>query len=112
MVGHTGVFEAAKIAVETVDICMKRLVKTALKLDYDIIVIADHGNSDVMRNPDGSVNTAHSLSPVPVIWLNNDNEGQKIKDGILADVAPTILHLMDIKAPQMMEGKSLIGLNQ
>jgi 2,3-bisphosphoglycerate-independent phosphoglycerate mutase len=108
MVGHTGVFEAAIKAVETVDTCLKRLVETALKLDYNIIVIADHGNSDVMRNPDGSVNTAHSLSPVPIIWISNNNKGKSIKNGILADVAPTILDLMGIEKPDVMEGRSLI----
>lgn len=108
MVGHTGVFEAAVKAVETVDTSLERLVKSALDLDYDIIVIADHGNSDVMRNPDGSMNTAHSLSPVPIIWVSNENQGKSISDGILADVTPTILHLMGIEKPDVMEGKCLI----
>jgi 2,3-bisphosphoglycerate-independent phosphoglycerate mutase len=108
MVGHTGVFEAAVKAVETVDGNLKRLVATALKLDYDVIVIADHGNSDVMRNADGSVNTAHSLSPVPVIWISNQVDNKSIGDGILADVAPTILSLMGIEKPEIMEGKNLI----
>jgi 2,3-bisphosphoglycerate-independent phosphoglycerate mutase len=109
MVGHTGVFEAAVKAVETVDSCLEKLSKAALNLDYDIIVIADHGNSDVMRNPDGSVNTAHSLSPVPIIWMSNDKSDKQLKNGILADVSPTILDLMGIEQPKMMEGKSLIN---
>lgn len=109
MVGHTGVFEAAVKAVETVDSCLEKLSTAALKLDYDIIVIADHGNSDVMRNADGSVNTAHSLSPVPIIWISNDKTDKKISDGILADVSPTILDLMGIEKPEIMEGKSLIN---
>jgi 2,3-bisphosphoglycerate-independent phosphoglycerate mutase len=111
MVGHTGVFEAAMKAVETVDICVKRLVKTALDHNYEILIIADHGNSDVMKNEDGSVNTAHSLSPVPIIWVSNQNKGQSIKAGKLADVAPTVLGLMGIDKPSVMEGVDLIGQN-
>lgn len=109
MVGHTGVFEAAIRAAETVDTCMSRLVEQARSQDYDVIIIADHGNSDVMRNPDGSVNTAHSLSPVPVIWVGQKTLGFKISDGKLADVAPTILYLMDIPQPDIMTGKNLIS---
>ena len=108
MVGHTGVFEAALKAVEAVDTCVRTLVHTALEHDYDLIIIADHGNSDVMRNADGSVNTAHSLSPVPVIWVSKNTGNRKIENGILADVAPTILHLMGIEKPEAMEGKCLI----
>jgi 2,3-bisphosphoglycerate-independent phosphoglycerate mutase len=108
MVGHTGVFEAAIKAVETVDKCTEKLVAAALEKDYDIIIIADHGNSDVMRNEDGSVNTAHSLSPVPVIWVSKDQDGKNISDGKLADVAPTILYLMGIDQDEIMEGKNLI----
>ena len=96
MVGHTGVFEAALKAVEAVDNCVKTLVFKALEKEYEIIIIADHGNSDVMRNKDGSVNTAHSLSPVPIIYVSNQAKTVQISDGILADVAPSILHLMDI----------------
>jgi len=98
-------------AVETVDICVKRLVKTALDHNYEILIIADHGNSDVMKNEDGSVNTAHSLSPVPIIWVSNQNKGQSIKAGKLADVAPTVLGLMGIDKPSVMEGVDLIGQN-
>ena len=108
MVGHTGVFEAAIKAVEAVDQCVQQLVTTALEQDYDVILIADHGNSDVMRNPDGSVNTAHSLSPVPIIWVTKNRGTRSIHDGILADVSPTILYLMGIGKPEVMAGKCLI----
>jgi len=108
MVGHTGIFEAAIKAVETVDSCVKRLVEKALEKDYDIIIIADHGNSDVMKNKDGSVNTAHSLSLVPIIWVSNENIGAKISEGKLADVAPTILNIMDIEKPSTMDGECLV----
>ncbi len=109
MVGHTGVFEAAITAAETVDISLKRLLEQAAQQDYDVIIIADHGNSDVMRNPDGSVNTAHSLSPVPVIWVGANTRGFKVSEGKLADVAPTILYLMEIPQPEIMTGKNLIS---
>jgi len=108
MVGHTGIFEAAIKAVETVDTCVNRLVGKALDKDYDIIIIADHGNSDVMKNKDGSVNTAHSLSLVPIIWVSNDNKGGKISDGKLSDVAPTILKIMGIDKPDTMDGECLV----
>ena len=109
MVGHTGIFEAAIKAVETVDNCVSRLVEAAVKEDYDIIIIADHGNSDVMRNSDGSVNTAHSLSPVPIIWISDEVGSGQIRDGILADVAPTILGLMGLDQPSIMTGENLIS---
>ncbi len=101
MVGHTGVFEAAKKAAETVDKNVKRIVTEALKHDYAIIILADHGNVENMTNPDGSPNTAHTTNPVPVILIDNELK-PKLKDGILANIAPTILKLMGIKKPAEM----------
>lgn len=108
MVGHTGVFEAAIKAAETVDACVNRLVKTLLKHDYGIIIIADHGNSDFMINEDGSPHTAHTVNPVPCFFVANEVEGLTIKDGKLADVAPTILQLMQIQTSEEMDGSPLL----
>lgn len=109
MVGHTGDFSAAMKAVETVDSCMQRLCKKAVDLGYQLIVIADHGNSDYMINEDGSPHTAHTINPVPCIWIGKDLEGKTIRNGILADVAPTILDIMGIQQPEMMTGQTLIS---
>lgn len=109
MVGHTGVFEAAMKAAETVDGCVERLATSLLKHNYAILIIADHGNSDYMINADGSANTAHTTNPVPVFFLANDVKNITIKNGKLADIAPTILSLMDIKPPIEMDGDVLIG---
>jgi 2,3-bisphosphoglycerate-independent phosphoglycerate mutase len=106
MVGHTGVFEAAVKACETVDECMKDLVTTAEENDYSVIIIADHGNSDKMKNPDGSPNTAHTTNLVPIILV--DPIFKRIKDGILGDIAPTILDLMGIDKPQKMTQDTLL----
>lgn len=106
MVGHTGVFEAAVKACETVDSCMKELVSAAQEHDYSVIVIADHGNSETMINSDGSPNTAHTTNPVPLILV--DDEINSIKSGILGDIAPTILKLMGVKQPDEMTQQSLI----
>jgi 2,3-bisphosphoglycerate-independent phosphoglycerate mutase len=108
MVGHTGVFSAAMKAVETVDACLGKLLDTALSFDYDAIVIADHGNSDYMINEDGTPNTAHTKNPVPCIYVSKYANRFKMKDGKLADIAPTILHLMGIQPPKEMEGEILI----
>jgi len=108
MVGHTGVFAAGIKAAEVVDGCMKNLIEVCLEHDYASIVIADHGNSDYMINEDGSPHTAHTLNPVPCILVNKNVEGITLKDGRLADVAPTLLDLMDIKQPDLMTGHSLI----
>lgn len=105
MVGHTGVFEAAVKACETVDACVKRLVEAG-KDHYSFVILADHGNSEKMQNPDGSPNTAHTTNPVPVILINS--EKKSIKDGILGDIAPTLLDLMEIDKPELMTQKSLI----
>ena len=106
MVGHTGVYEAIQKAVETVDECLRDVVNAGLENQYEFIVIADHGNADFVINPDGSPNTAHSLNPVPVV-LVTDDENATISDGILADVAPTILNRLGIDLPQEMTGKKL-----
>lgn len=111
MVGHTGVFEAAVKAVETVDSCVGKVVEVGKKHGYAFIIIADHGNADVMVNEDGSPNTAHSTNLVPCILVNDDykkGSGKGLKNGILGDLAPTILDLMGLKAPVEMTGKSLI----
>lgn len=110
MVGHTGVFSAIVKAVETVDGCLKSVVESGKKMGYEFLVIADHGNADYAVNPDGSPNTAHSLNPVPVI-LVTDDKGIELNDGILADVAPTILNRMRLAAPIEMTGKSLLQTN-
>jgi 2,3-bisphosphoglycerate-independent phosphoglycerate mutase len=106
MVGHTGVFEAIVKAVETVDSCLKEVVNFGRKLGYEFLVIADHGNADFALNADGSPNTAHSLNPVPVVLISDDEV--KLNAGILADVAPTILRRMGIEKPTAMTGESLI----
>ena len=107
MVGHTGVYEAIVKAVETVDSCLKEVVETGLKKNYEFLIIADHGNADFALNADGSPNTAHSLNPVPAVLVSKEN-GLTIKDGILADVAPTILRRMGISSPIEMTGTSLV----
>lgn len=107
MVGHTGVFQAAVQAAETVDACSESIVKTALDNDYSVIILADHGNADVMVNPDGSPNTQHSTELVPVILIQNQQEYQ-IENGKLGDIAPTILKLMDVPIPNEMTGNVLL----
>jgi len=110
MVGHTGVFSAIVKAVETVDACLNAVVEAGKAAGYEFLIIADHGNADYAVNPDGSPNTAHSLNPVPVI-LVTDDEGLELNDGILADVAPTILNRMRLAAPIEMTGHSLLQTN-
>ncbi|MFC6996457.1 2,3-bisphosphoglycerate-independent phosphoglycerate mutase [Rufibacter roseus] len=107
MVGHTGVFEAAVKAVETVDQCAQAVVSAALEHGYASIVIADHGNADVMRNPDGTPNTAHTTNLVPFILADKDYKGE-LKDGKLGDIAPTILSLLGVEAPAEMTGDALL----
>ena len=106
MVGHTGVFEAAVKAVETVDACAKRVIEAAEANDYSVLVIADHGNSETMINEDGSANTAHTTNPVPFILV--DEDVKQLKSGKLGDIAPTILKLMGIEQPELMTQKPLI----
>ncbi|MDB3905382.1 2,3-bisphosphoglycerate-independent phosphoglycerate mutase [Crocinitomicaceae bacterium] len=107
MVGHTGVFDAIIKAVETVDYCLEKIVKKGLEKDYIFIVIADHGNADLAVNPDGSPNTAHSLNPVPCVLVSN-SPMRTLKDGVLGDIAPTILSLYGIESPKEMTGDSLV----
>lgn len=106
MVGHTGVYEAIKKAVKTVDECVGEVVKAASSNGYDVLIIADHGNADKALNEDGSPNTAHSLNPVPCILVSDTYKS--IKEGILADVAPTLLTIMGIDIPKEMTGKVLV----
>ena len=107
MVGHTGVYEAIEKAVVTIDKCVEQVVETARQHGYQTIIIADHGNADNAMNADGSANTAHSLNPVPFVFVSDSYKGE-VKDGILADVAPSILKVMGIDAPKDMTGNSLI----
>ena len=107
MVGHTGDFQAAVKACETVDSCTQSVVETALRNDYAVIIIADHGNSDYMINEDGTPNTAHTTNPVPCILVDKELR-PVMKDGKLGDLAPTILTLMGIKIPEEMTGEVLI----
>ncbi len=106
MVGHTGVMEAAIKACEAVDECAQKVVETAIENEYSLLLIADHGNCEVMINPDGSPNTSHTTNPVPVILI--DNEIKSIKNGKLGDIAPTILKLMGITKPELMTQDALI----
>ncbi|GEC73361.1 phosphoglycerate mutase [Flavobacterium flevense] len=106
MVGHTGIMEAAIKACEAVDKCVEKVITTALAHGYSTIVIADHGNCETMINPDGSPNTAHTTNPVPFILVDNDQI--KIHDGVLGDIAPTILDLMGVAQPVVMSSHSLL----
>lgn len=106
MVGHTGIMEAAIKACEVVDICVREIVDTALENGYTTLLIADHGNCETMINPDGTPNTAHTTNPVPLILI--DNELETIHNGVLGDIAPTILALMGIDQPTVMSCKSLL----
>lgn len=106
MVGHTGVMEAAVRAVEAVDTQLEKVVGTALEHGYKMLIIADHGNADCMVQEDGSPHTAHTSAPVPVLLLG-EGPGARLQDGILADVAPTLLKMMGLEAPPEMTGKPL-----
>lgn len=106
MVGHTGVFEAIIKAVETTDHCAQQVVEAGRENGWSFVIIADHGNADKALNPDGSPNTAHSTNPVPIIVLDDRSFG--LQSGVLADVAPTILDLMDMEKPAEMTGSSLL----
>ena len=107
MVGHTGIYEAIEKAVKAVDECVKDTVEAAKEADYEVIIIADHGNADNAINPDGTPNTAHSLNPVPCIYVTS-RKNAKVENGILADVAPTILKIMGLPQPADMTGHALI----
>lgn len=107
MVGHTGIYAAIEKAVKAVDACVNEVVTAANETGYETIIIADHGNADNAINEDGSANTAHSLNPVPFIYVT-ENKQAKVQNGVLADVAPSILHIMGLEQPADMTGKNLI----
>ena len=107
MVGHTGIYEAVEKAVKAVDQCVNEVVETAKAVGYEVIIIADHGNADNEINADGTPNTAHSLNPVPFIYVT-ENKNATVADGVLADVAPSILHIMGLAQPAEMTGRDLI----
>ena len=106
MVGHTGSFEAAVKACETIDKCVKKVITSCIKSDYTVLLISDHGNCDMMMNEDGSPNTAHTKNLVPLILINS--EYKSISDGILGNIAPTILKIMNIKIPSEMTQAPLV----
>jgi 2,3-bisphosphoglycerate-independent phosphoglycerate mutase len=107
MVGHTGIYDAIVKAVSTADSCLAEVIKVGLENDYQFVIIADHGNADRVVNPDGSPHTSHTTNPVPVIVISD--EATELKDGKLADIAPTILDLLGIEQPSEMTGSSLIA---
>jgi len=106
MVGHTGVYDAIRKAVAAVDACVAKVVEAARRNGYEVVQIADHGNADNALNPDGSPNTAHSLNPVPIVVVSD--RVKAVRNGILADVAPTVLALMGLEQPAEMSGHSLV----
>ena len=108
MVGHTGVYTAIGTAVGTIDQCLREVVETAKAMGYETVITADHGNADHALNADGTPNTAHSLNPVPFIYVT-ENKNAKVQNGVLADVAPSILYIMRLEQPKEMTGKSLIS---
>lgn len=107
MVGHTGIYPAIQKAVETLDNCLHDTVEAAKAHGYEVIIIADHGNADNAENADGTPNTAHSLNPVPFVFVT-ENKDAKVENGILADVAPSLLHILGLPQPAEMTGKDLI----
>ena len=107
MVGHTGIYEAIEKAVVAIDNCVKDTVEAAKANGYEVIIIADHGNADHALNEDGTPNTAHSLNPVPFVYVT-ENKAAKVENGVLADVAPSILHILGMPQPADMTGKDLI----
>ena len=108
MVGHTGVYDAIVKAVKAVDSCVEKVVEAARRNGYEVVQIADHGNADNAVNPDGTPNTAHSLNPVPIVVVSD--RVKAVHDGILADVAPTVLALMGVPQPAGMTGRSLVEM--
>ena len=107
MVGHTGVYTAIEQAVKVIDQCLSEIVETAKKMGYETIITADHGNADHALNADGTPNTTHSVNPVPFIYVT-ENKSAKVRNGILADVAPSVIHIMGLQQPKEMTGKCLI----
>lgn len=109
MVGHTGILSAAVKSVEAVDQCLSEMVPVALSHGYDLIIIADHGNADIMTNSDGSPHTAHTTNPVPIIYVSEDDRFNKIENGKLADIVPTILSIMGVSPSEEMTGNVLLS---
>jgi 2,3-bisphosphoglycerate-independent phosphoglycerate mutase len=107
MVGHTGIYAAIEQAVAAIDSCLNDTVEAAKMNDYEVIIISDHGNADHALNEDGSPNTAHSLNPVPFFYITQ-NPNANVADGMLADVAPSLLHILGLPQPKEMTGKCLI----
>jgi 2,3-bisphosphoglycerate-independent phosphoglycerate mutase len=110
MVGHTGIYPAIEKAIRAVDECVEAVVETARANGYTVVIIADHGNADYAVNPDGSPNTAHSLNPVPIVVVSDKLKIKAVHDGVLADVAPTILDIMGVPQPPAMTGRSLVEM--
>jgi 2,3-bisphosphoglycerate-independent phosphoglycerate mutase len=108
MVGHTGVVKAGILAVETIDNCVRQVIEEILRLDGKALVTADHGNCELMRNPDGSPNTAHTTNLVHFLYVAADADQYSLRDGILADVAPTLLDMLGLAQPKAMTGYSLL----
>jgi 2,3-bisphosphoglycerate-independent phosphoglycerate mutase len=109
MVGHTGIYEAAKKAVEVVDECLGKVAEKILEKNGVLLVTADHGNADLMVDPEtGNPFTAHTINPVPFVLISNEYKGTKLKDGKLADLAPTMLEILELEKPASMDGESLI----
>ena len=108
MVGHTGIVEAGVKAVETIDACVARLVPAVLSLGGKLLLTADHGNCELMRNPDGSPNTAHTTNLVHLVYVADDAKKFRLESGILADIAPTLLFLLDLPKPPEMTGHNLL----
>jgi 2,3-bisphosphoglycerate-independent phosphoglycerate mutase len=109
MVGHTGKFDAAVKAVEAVDACLKRVIDALAQVDGEALITADHGNVELMVNPTtGQPHTAHTLYEVPLVYVTNRVQDIKLSSGVLADLAPTILHLMEIEQPAEMTGRNLV----
>jgi len=108
MVGHTGDLEAAKKACETVDGSLREVVESGLGQNYEMMIIADHGNADIMVNEDGSPHTAHTTNPVPVIYVSERAKQANLEGGKLADISPTLLSLMDVERPEEMSGNILV----
>ncbi|MBW2272223.1 MAG: 2,3-bisphosphoglycerate-independent phosphoglycerate mutase [Deltaproteobacteria bacterium] len=110
MVGHTGVLSAAVKAVETIDSCLEKITRAVMDKGGQALVTADHGNCELMIDPEsGEPHTAHTTNPVPIYWLTRDSAGRALRDGTLADLAPTVLDLLGIEIPQAMTGRPLIG---
>jgi 2,3-bisphosphoglycerate-independent phosphoglycerate mutase len=109
MVGHTGFFDAAVKAVETIDGCLQRITDAVLERDGALLITADHGNCELMVDPEtGEPHTAHTTNPAPIFWLAKDVAGRRLRDGGLSDLAPTVLELLGLPIPEEMTGRSLI----